>query len=206
MSASHGCHPSLGARFEEMETNWRPAALPSPVARVIQVDIDAAEIGRSVPAQLGIIGDIRAVLEDLLVRSMRARRRGGEAFGPMRASRNARPSSSARTSRSRRKRRAGNGRSIRCASSALCARGAASCAYGRDRHRLPRPAHGGLIPGVPGASAALADPAVKLLRHGLCRLGFAGGAPGLSRPAGRRLHRRRLVPDEDEAHGWDGDD
>ena len=49
-----------------METNWRPAALPSPVARVIQVDIDAAEIGRSVPAQLGIIGDIRAVLEDLL--------------------------------------------------------------------------------------------------------------------------------------------
>ena len=57
---------SLGARFEEMETNWRPAALPSPVARVIQVDIDAAEIGRSVPAQLGIIGDIRAVLEDLL--------------------------------------------------------------------------------------------------------------------------------------------
>ena len=57
---------SLGARFEEMETNWRPAALPSPVARVIQVDIDAAEIGRSVPAQLGIVGDIRAVLEDLL--------------------------------------------------------------------------------------------------------------------------------------------
>ena len=113
---------SLGARFEEMETNWRPAALPSPVARVIQVDIDAAEIGRSVPAQLGIIGDIRAVLEDLLaaIHARAPARRGS--FGPMRASRNARPSSSARTSRSRRKRRAGNGRSIRCASSALCAR------------------------------------------------------------------------------------
>jgi acetolactate synthase-1/2/3 large subunit len=57
---------SLGARFEEMETNWRPAALPSPAARVIQVDIDPAEIGRSVPAEFGIIGDIRTVVEDIL--------------------------------------------------------------------------------------------------------------------------------------------
>lgn len=55
---------SLGARFEEMETNWRPGFVPSPSARVIQVDIDAAEIGRSVPAQLGIVGDIRAVAEE----------------------------------------------------------------------------------------------------------------------------------------------
>jgi acetolactate synthase I/II/III large subunit len=57
---------SLGARFEEMETNWRPGFLPSPAARLIQVDIDPAEIGRSVPAELGIIGDIRAVVEDML--------------------------------------------------------------------------------------------------------------------------------------------
>ncbi len=57
---------ALGARFEEMETNWRPGFLPSPAARVIQVDIDPAEIGRSVPAELGIIGDIRAVAEELL--------------------------------------------------------------------------------------------------------------------------------------------
>jgi acetolactate synthase I/II/III large subunit len=57
---------SLGARFEEMETNWRPTTLPSPAARVIQIDIDPAEIGRSVPAELGIIGDIRAVLEEML--------------------------------------------------------------------------------------------------------------------------------------------
>ena len=65
---------SLGARFEEMETNWRPGFVPSPAARVIQVDIDAAEIGRSVPAQHGIVGDIRAVAEDMLVAL-----RGGEA-------------------------------------------------------------------------------------------------------------------------------
>ena len=64
---------SLGARFEEMETNWRAGFVPSPAARVIQVDIDAAEIGRSVPAQLGIVGDIRAVVEDMLVAL-----RGGE--------------------------------------------------------------------------------------------------------------------------------
>jgi acetolactate synthase I/II/III large subunit len=57
---------SLGARFEEMETNWRPGFVPSPAARVIQVDIDAAEIGRSVPAQFAIIGDIRAVLEEMI--------------------------------------------------------------------------------------------------------------------------------------------
>jgi acetolactate synthase-1/2/3 large subunit len=65
---------SLGARFEEMETNWRPGFVPSPSARVIQVDIDVAEIGRSVPAQLGIVGDIRAVAEEMLVAL-----RGGEA-------------------------------------------------------------------------------------------------------------------------------
>src|SRR5581483_10845161 len=57
---------ALGARFEEMETTWRPGFLPAPSARVIQVDIDAAEIGRSVQAELGIIGDIRVVLEDLV--------------------------------------------------------------------------------------------------------------------------------------------
>jgi acetolactate synthase I/II/III large subunit len=57
---------SLGARFEEMETNWRAGFVPSPSARVIQVDIDAAEIGRSVPAHLALIGDIRAVLEEMI--------------------------------------------------------------------------------------------------------------------------------------------
>jgi acetolactate synthase-1/2/3 large subunit len=58
---------SLGARFEEMETNWRPGFVPSPSTRVVQVDIDPAEIGRSVSAELGIVGDIRAVVEELLV-------------------------------------------------------------------------------------------------------------------------------------------
>jgi acetolactate synthase-1/2/3 large subunit len=70
---------SLGARFEEMETNWRPGFLPSPAARLIQVDIDPAEIGRSVSAQLGIVGDIGAVAEEILaaIRAREPTRRGG---------------------------------------------------------------------------------------------------------------------------------
>lgn len=56
----------LGARFEEQETNWRPSYLPDPAARYIQVDIDAAEIGRSIAPAIGIVGDIKLVLEELL--------------------------------------------------------------------------------------------------------------------------------------------
>jgi acetolactate synthase-1/2/3 large subunit len=56
----------LGCRFEEMETNWRPGTVPSPDATYIQVDIEAAELGRSVPAQIGIAGDARAVAGQLL--------------------------------------------------------------------------------------------------------------------------------------------
>jgi len=55
----------LGFRFEEMETNWRPGAVPAPGATYIQVDIEPAEIGRSVPAQIGLVGDVRAVLAQL---------------------------------------------------------------------------------------------------------------------------------------------
>ena len=57
---------SLGCRFEEMETNWSPGALPAPDAVYIQVDIDPVEIGRSVPARIGIVGDIATVLAQLL--------------------------------------------------------------------------------------------------------------------------------------------
>lgn len=56
----------LGCRFEEMETNWRPGSVPAPDACYIQVDIDPAEIGRSVPARIGLVGDIRTVLEQLV--------------------------------------------------------------------------------------------------------------------------------------------
>ncbi len=56
----------LGCRFEEMETNWRPGFVPAPDACTIQVDVDPAEIGRSVPAWIGVVGDVRTVLEQLI--------------------------------------------------------------------------------------------------------------------------------------------
>lgn len=56
----------LGTRFEEMETNWRPGYVPSPDARYIQVDLDAAELGRSITARVGVIGDVRTVVAQLL--------------------------------------------------------------------------------------------------------------------------------------------
>src|SRR5262249_51777618 len=58
----------LGFRFEEMETNWRPGFVPEPDATYIQVDIEPREIGRSVPAQIGVVGDVRTVLRQLLDR------------------------------------------------------------------------------------------------------------------------------------------
>jgi acetolactate synthase I/II/III large subunit len=56
----------VGARFEEMETNWQPSAMPAAGATYIQVDIDPTELGRSVPADIGLAGDARTVLEQLL--------------------------------------------------------------------------------------------------------------------------------------------
>ena len=56
----------LGFRFEEMETNWSPSAVPAPDATYIQVDIHEPELGRSVPAQIAIAGDVSAVVGQLL--------------------------------------------------------------------------------------------------------------------------------------------
>jgi acetolactate synthase-1/2/3 large subunit len=56
----------LGTRFEEMETNWRPGSVPAPDATYIQVDIDGAELGRSVPAQIAVAGDVGRFLDALL--------------------------------------------------------------------------------------------------------------------------------------------
>lgn len=56
----------VGCRFEEQETNWQESYLPSRHACYIQVDIDGAELGRSVQPEIGIVGDAREVLQDLL--------------------------------------------------------------------------------------------------------------------------------------------
>jgi acetolactate synthase-1/2/3 large subunit len=56
----------LGTRFEEMETNWQPGAVPDASATYIQVDIDPSELGKSIPTQIPVVGDIRSTIEDLL--------------------------------------------------------------------------------------------------------------------------------------------
>lgn len=56
----------LGCRFEEQETNWKPTYVPDPAACYIQVDIDPAEIGRSVVPRVAVVGDIGFVLADLI--------------------------------------------------------------------------------------------------------------------------------------------
>ena len=188
---------SLGARFEEMETNWRPAALPSPVARVIQVDIDAAEIGRSVPAQLGIIGDIRAVLEDLLA-AIHARvpaRRGS--FRP-------------------------NARIQECAAE-LKRQDIEIAEEAENRQRLIHPLRviRAVRAALPRAATVAIDigclaqhmvgsfpvfpvhlPRSLILPSSFYGMGFAGSALPVARQVypdrpGRRLHRRRLVPNDD---------
>jgi acetolactate synthase-1/2/3 large subunit len=55
----------LGARFEQMETNWRAGYVPAPDACYVQIDSDPAEIGRSVVPRLGIVSDIKMALGEM---------------------------------------------------------------------------------------------------------------------------------------------
>jgi acetolactate synthase-1/2/3 large subunit len=59
---------ALGTRFAETDTSaWqegKPFAIPP--TRLIQIDIDPGEISKYYPAEIGAVGDIRAVLEDLV--------------------------------------------------------------------------------------------------------------------------------------------
>ncbi len=59
---------ALGFSFDDRATSaWLPGYTFSiPPSRLIQVDIDPAEIGRNYPAELGIIADIRAFLAGLI--------------------------------------------------------------------------------------------------------------------------------------------
>jgi acetolactate synthase-1/2/3 large subunit len=56
----------IGTRFEQQETNWKPDYLPPVDATYIQIDVDPVEIGKSVVAKIGIVGDAKLVLQDLL--------------------------------------------------------------------------------------------------------------------------------------------
>lgn len=66
---------NFACRFEEMETNWRPGFVPAPDAIHVQANIDAAEIGHSLPAHVGVVGDVRETLRAMV--EMVKERRGG---------------------------------------------------------------------------------------------------------------------------------
>jgi acetolactate synthase-1/2/3 large subunit len=59
---------ALGCRFSDLHTSsWEPGYTYSiPPTRLIQVDIDPQEIGRNYPVVLGIVGDCKVVLQQLL--------------------------------------------------------------------------------------------------------------------------------------------
>jgi len=54
----------IGLRFDDRVTGNTAGFAPQ--ARIIHVDLDASEIGKNVPTQLGIVGDVKAVVADLL--------------------------------------------------------------------------------------------------------------------------------------------
>jgi acetolactate synthase-1/2/3 large subunit len=54
----------LGSRTGQLcYADWK---LPKPGTRVIHLDIDPAEIGRNFPTEIGLVGDVRETLRDLL--------------------------------------------------------------------------------------------------------------------------------------------
>jgi acetolactate synthase I/II/III large subunit len=58
---------SLGCRFTDWSaSSWRKGVSFSiPDSKLIQVDIDAREIGKNYPAEAGVVGDIKSVLADI---------------------------------------------------------------------------------------------------------------------------------------------
>jgi thiamine pyrophosphate-dependent acetolactate synthase large subunit-like protein len=67
---------ALGSRLSQSTTSWNDGTINA-ATRIIQVDIAAQEVGRNHPIAVGIVGDARAVAEQLLaaVRSEAAKRR-----------------------------------------------------------------------------------------------------------------------------------
>lgn len=59
---------AVGTKFAEADcSSWIPEhTFAIPPTRLIQVDIDTEEIGKNYPAAVSIVGDARAVLEDLV--------------------------------------------------------------------------------------------------------------------------------------------
>jgi acetolactate synthase-1/2/3 large subunit len=59
---------SVACRFTDWDTvNWRPNIIFNiPPSKLIHIDLDPDEIGRNYPTEVGIVGDAKATLEDLI--------------------------------------------------------------------------------------------------------------------------------------------
>ena len=59
---------ALGCRFSDLHTaSWQPGfAYNIPATKLLQVDIDPSEIARNYPVDMGIVGDIKTVLQQLI--------------------------------------------------------------------------------------------------------------------------------------------
>jgi thiamine pyrophosphate-dependent acetolactate synthase large subunit-like protein len=55
---------ALGSRLSQSSTGWDNGII-NPATNIIQVDIDAAEVGRNYPVRIGIVGDAKAVATQL---------------------------------------------------------------------------------------------------------------------------------------------
>ena len=58
---------ALGSRLNQHSTHWDYSTI-HPDTRIIQVDVDAGEVGRNYPVAVGIVGDAKAVAGQLLER------------------------------------------------------------------------------------------------------------------------------------------
>jgi acetolactate synthase I/II/III large subunit len=56
---------ALGTRLNQSTTSWNSSVI-NPQTRLVQVDIDVQEIGRNYPVAVGIVGDAKAVAQQLL--------------------------------------------------------------------------------------------------------------------------------------------
>jgi len=56
---------ALGSRLSQSTTAWNNSIL-NPATKIIQVDIDSAEVGRNFAVEVGIVGDAKAVAQQLL--------------------------------------------------------------------------------------------------------------------------------------------
>jgi thiamine pyrophosphate-dependent acetolactate synthase large subunit-like protein len=56
---------ALGSRLNQHSTHWNYSIL-NPQTRLIQIDIDAQEVGRNFPVEVGVVGDAKAVAQQLL--------------------------------------------------------------------------------------------------------------------------------------------